>query len=141
MFYVDTSVIVAYYCPEPLSEKAESFLTAHVRPAISALTEVELFSALSRKIREGSMNRTDASRIISKFLAHVDGLFYTRVSIELNHYRLARDWIGQFNTSLKSLDALHLAVTSSEGLTLITADEALSKSAEALALDAVLLTQ
>lgn len=141
MFYVDTSVIVAYYCPEPLSEKAESFLTAHVRPAISALTEVELFSALSRKIREGGMNRNDASRIISKFLAHVDGLFYTRVSIELNHYRLARDWIGQFNTSLRSLDALHLAVTSSEGLTLITADEALSKSAEALAVDAVLLTQ
>ena len=23
MFYIDTSVIVAYYCPEPLSEKAE----------------------------------------------------------------------------------------------------------------------
>ena len=141
MFYVDTSAIVAYYCPEPLSEKAESFLTAHVRPAIGALTEVELFSALSRKIREGGMNRTDVSRIISKFLAHVDSLFYTRVSIELNHYRLARDWIGQFNTSLRSLDALHLAVTSSEGLTLITADEGLSKSAETLAVDAVLLTQ
>ena len=141
MFYVDTSAIVAYYCPEPLSEKAESFLTAHVRPAIGALTEVELFSALSRKIREGGMNRTDVSRIISKFLAHVDSLFYTRVSIELNHYRLARDWIGQFNTSLRSLDALHLAVTSSEGLTLITADEGLSKSAEILAVDVVLLTK
>ena len=71
----------------------------------------------------------------------IDVLFYTRVSIELNHYRLARDWIGQFNTSLRSLDALHLAVTSSEGLTLITADEGLSKSAETLAVDAVLLTQ
>ena len=51
MFYVDTSVIVAYYCTEPLSEKAEDFVTTHARPAISNLTELELFSAISRKIR------------------------------------------------------------------------------------------
>ncbi|NWF56378.1 MAG: PIN domain-containing protein [Syntrophaceae bacterium] len=43
MVYVDTSVIVAYYCPEPLSEAAEAFLTAHSRPAISSLTELEFF--------------------------------------------------------------------------------------------------
>ena len=26
MFYIDTSVLVAYYCPEPLSEKVEEIL-------------------------------------------------------------------------------------------------------------------
>lgn len=139
MFYIDTSVIVAYYCPEPLSEKAESFITTHVQPAISSLTEVEFFSAISRKIREGGINQTDASRIIAKFLAHIDDYFYTRLLIEPHHYMLARDWIGQFNAPLRSLDALHLAVASSAGLTFITADEALSKSAKLLAVNAIFL--
>lgn len=140
MFYVDTTIIVAYYCPEPLSEKAEAFITAHTRPAISSLTELELFSAISRKIREGGLDRNDGSRIIAKFLSHLDDLFYANLLIEPHHYRLARDWIGQFTTSLNCLDAIHLAVASSEGATLITADEGLAKSAASLAVDAVLLS-
>ena len=46
MFYIDTSVVAAYYCPEPLSEKAEDFFTSHLQPAISSLTEGELFQPL-----------------------------------------------------------------------------------------------
>ena len=139
MFYIDTSVIVAYYYPEPLSEKAEAFLMTHIRPAISTLTEVEMFSALSRKIREGGLSRKDAGRIIAKFLSHVDGHFYTHLFIESHHYRLARDWIGLFNTTLKTLDALHLATAHVEGLSFVTADQELAESARFLALDVVLL--
>ena len=139
MVYVDTSVIVAYYCPEVLSEKAEAFITTQARPAISSLTELELFSAISRKIREGDMNRKDGSRIIAKFLSHLDELFYTKIPIEPHHSRLARDWIGQFITSLRSLDAIHLAIASSEGATLVTADEVLATSGETLAVDVTLL--
>jgi predicted nucleic acid-binding protein len=51
MYYIDTSVLVAYYCPEPFADKAEEFLAKIDKPNISALTEVELFSALSRKLR------------------------------------------------------------------------------------------
>jgi predicted nucleic acid-binding protein len=39
MYYIDTSVIVAYYCPEALSDKAEDFLSKIDRPNISSLTE------------------------------------------------------------------------------------------------------
>lgn len=139
MFYIDTSVIVAYYYPEPLSEKAEAFLMTHIRPAISTLTEVEMFSVLSRKIREGGLSRKDAGRIIAKFLSHVDGHFYTHLFVESHHYRLARDWIGLFNTNLKTLDALHLATAHVEGLTFVTGDQELAESARFLALDVVLL--
>jgi predicted nucleic acid-binding protein len=41
MYYVDTSVLVAYYCPEALSEKVEAFLTSNLQTSISLLTEVE----------------------------------------------------------------------------------------------------
>jgi predicted nucleic acid-binding protein len=35
MVYVDTSVLVAYYCPEPLSGKAETFLISQDKPVIN----------------------------------------------------------------------------------------------------------
>jgi hypothetical protein len=66
--YIDTSVLVAYYCPEPLSENVEAFITAQRQLAISALTEIEMFSALSRKVREKAMDRHDAGRVTAKFI-------------------------------------------------------------------------
>lgn len=139
MVYVDTSVLVGYYCPEPISEKVERFLMAQKRPAISLLTEVELFSALSKKIRGKEMNRRDASKVSARFLTHLDNDYYTNIPVETHHYRLARDWIGLFNTDLKSLDALHLAISSAENLTLVTVGKSLFKSARALSRDAILL--
>ncbi len=139
MYYVDTSVLVAYYCPESLSESAESFLMTHGRPAVSSLTEVEFFSALSRKIRESEMDRKDAHRIKAKFFSHLDGGFYVRLPVRSHHYSLARDWIGLFNTKLKTLDAVHLAIASAEGLRLVTADQDLHDSAKALAQEVLLL--
>ena len=139
MYYIDTSIIVAYYCPEPLSEKVEDFITAHARLAISNLTELELFSAISRKICEGNMVRKHGSRVISKFIAHLDDLFYVRLPIESHHYTLARDWIGQFSSPLRSLDAIHLAIASSSGSTFITADEGLAKTAEMFSVDVSLI--
>ena len=139
MFYVDTSLLAAYYCPEALSEKAEIFLTTHFPLFISTLTELEMFSAMSRKVRGKELNRATARRILAKFLSHLDGRFYTCFSVETQHIRLARDWIGQFNTGLKSLEALHVAVASLEGLKLVTADRDLAESAKILGMDVMFI--
>lgn len=130
--YIDTSVLAAYYCPEPLSEKAQALLTTEERPSISTLAELELFSAISRKIREGSLVKADGDRIIARFLSHVNGGFYNYLSIGDHHYRLARDWMGLFSTALRTLDALHLAIASTEELTMLTADRVLARSADTL---------
>lgn len=139
MAYIDTSVLVAYYCPEPLSEKAEKILIGEVKPAISSLTEVEFVSALSGKVRNKEINRSDAGRMVARFLAHLNAGKYAYIRIETHHYRLARDWVGMFKAELRTLDAIHLAVASSEGLTLLTSDQGLFKSAKALAQEAILL--
>jgi uncharacterized protein len=139
MLYIDTSVLVAYYCPEPLSKKADTAITTHSHPAISALVELELFSAVSRKIREGGIHREDGNKIIAKFLSHIESKYYTRLNIDRQHYRLARDWVGQFTTPFRSLDAIHLAVASLEGATIITSDERLARSAESRGVDVILL--
>jgi len=137
--YIDTSVLVAYYCPEPSSEKIEAFITAQRQVAISALTEIEMFSALSRKVRERTMDRHDAGRITAKFISHLDGHYFTYIPVEAHHFRLARDWIGMFKLSLRTLDALHLAIASSEGFSIVTTDKGLSKSAKGLGLSSILL--
>jgi hypothetical protein len=49
MIYLDTSVIVAYYCPEALSLQVQDLLREHAKPALSLLTEVEFTSAVAKK--------------------------------------------------------------------------------------------
>jgi predicted nucleic acid-binding protein len=137
--YIDTSVLVAYYCPEDLSEKAEVFLTAHMHPAISALTELELFSAISRKVQGKGMSHKDAGRVTAKFISHLNGHYFTYFPVEAHHFRLAREWIGTFKLHLRTLDAIHLAIASSERLSLATADKSLMKSAKGLGLNSILL--
>jgi uncharacterized protein len=140
MYYVDTSLLAAYYTPEPLSEKVEEFLRSRDRPAISNLTELELFSVLSRKVREEGLDRADAGRVGARFLSHLENELFTRLPVEAGHYRLARDWLGLFHTPLRSLDALHLAVASAKGLTVATSDLGMSEAARTLGLEVLLLT-
>ena len=72
MIYLDTSVLVAYYCPEPLSRAAERAARAEVAPSISDLCEVEFASALARKVRardwiarfEGALKALDALHLV-----------------------------------------------------------------------------
>ncbi len=132
MIYLDTSVVVAYYCPEPLSRRAEELIRAHTSPAVSDLTEVELRSALSRKVRTGELLPASATQIASRFSSHLEEGFYTRVPLERRHYEMAGEWLGRFALPLRTLDALHLAVAASEGLLFVTADAALARSAKAL---------
>jgi predicted nucleic acid-binding protein len=77
--------------------------------------------------------------ITTRFQTHLDSNFYLRIPLESVHYQLARDWIGRFDTSLRTLDALHLACASSNNLRLVTADDALARSAEALSVEVQLL--
>ena len=57
----------------------------------------------------------------------------------LNEGGLTINWIGRFDTSLRTLDALHLACASSNNIPLVTADDALARSAEALGVKVQLL--
>jgi hypothetical protein len=127
---VDTSVIAAYYCPEALSEKAERKIRASTVPVISSLVEVELYSAVARKVRERTLSKANATEIQSLFRLHIDSGCYRLLSLEAGHYHVARDWIGKLETALKTLDALHLAICFAENATLLTADAGLARSAQ-----------
>jgi len=129
MVYLDTSVLVAYYYPEPISASIEKFIRTLSRPTICFLTEVEFASALSKKVRENTLTPEDASRIEAQFQSHVQEGLFTRLMIDDDHYQRARSWILQFAVPLRSLDAIHLAVAARNRLKLASSDRRLSDAA------------
>lgn len=130
--YIDTSVLAAYYCPEPLSAVVEQVIRKLDRPVLSPLVELELYSAVSLKVRRRELDVAAANRIVSKLSIHLAGGLYRTVLIEAREYALARDWIGKYSTPLRALDALHLAAAFANDLVILTADKDLAKSAERL---------
>ena len=140
MYYVDTSVLVAYYCPEPLSGKVEKMVLELPAPAISYLTELELVSAVSLKIREKNISSEAGNKIINLFQSHLDHHLYRWVAIDHHHYRKALSWISQFNPPLRTLDALHLAIAATENASLVTADRRLADAAQFYGVDFILVS-
>ena len=130
MYYLDTSILAAYYCPEPLSEKVEKIIISAKRPCMSSLTEVELASAISRKIREKNLSPEDGNKIFNQLQTHLKESLFRLITVEDRHYQAAKNWILQFAVPLKTLDALHLAIAAEGDFTLLTADRQLVKSAK-----------
>ena len=123
--YIDTSVLAAYYCPEPLSERAEAVLTGIDGPVISLLTEVEFHSAVARKARMQEFEARSAEAIRTAFQKHVNGGYFVRLEPEADHYYQAMEWVDRLQAPLRTLDALHLVLCKSNGLRMVTADNAL----------------
>lgn len=128
--YVDTSVLGAYYCPEALSAKAQDIVCKIDRPVISLLTEVEFFSLIAKKRRMRDFGETKARTLLMQFQAHVDEGYYYRLLPESDNYLKARDMIAGFKASLRTSDAIHLALTVAEKLALVTADQTMASAAK-----------
>lgn len=140
MVYIDTSVLVAYYCPEKISDQVEKNLLETSSPAISQLTDVELTSAVARKIREKTLSDEAGKAVLDMFRSHIDEKSYTYLPIQPKHFSTAMDWIAEFNTPLRTLDALHLAIASKNKAPLLTADIKLAESAKKLGVEVTLIS-
>ncbi|MBA2276925.1 MAG: type II toxin-antitoxin system VapC family toxin [Chloroflexia bacterium] len=132
MIFLDASVVIAYYLEETYSERVQEIYRQEVELYLSELVELEVFSALSRLVRLGSLQLDAAHRTRAMFSEHLDAGLYARVHLQAGHFRWARDAIVRFDLPLKSPDALHLAAALRAGLRLITADRQLARNAESL---------
>jgi predicted nucleic acid-binding protein len=130
--YLDSSVVVAYYLPEPISERVQALYGTCSSPVISDLVELEVIAALSLRHRIGDLTHVEAGRVMSLFNEHLEAGLYAQRRLLRDHYRWARDAISRFDLPLKSPDALHLAAAQSDRLSLITADRQLARNADAL---------
>jgi predicted nucleic acid-binding protein len=130
MSYIDTSLLVAFYCPERLSRAVQRKLLSADKLVISPLVEVELYSAVAAKVRTREITGASGSQILDQFRKHLADGHYDIVPIEPSEYAMARDWIGRFSSPLRAPDAIHLAAAFDNDLTLLTADKALALAAK-----------
>jgi uncharacterized protein len=139
MLYLDTSVIVAYYCPEKLSRQIEETILKEYEPIISDLCVVEFASAISRKSREKTITIESAKSMWEQFNFHRTKGYYSIKSLEQSHYTMAAFFIMQLKTPLRTLDALHLAIAHESSARIVTADQVLSKAAERFGISNILI--
>ena len=135
MIYLDTSALVAIYLPEAASDRAEAIVSAELPCAISDLSEVEFYSAISRRLRMKELKRSDALTVIDAFADDVKVQRFQLAHVETSHFRIARSLIARFDTPLRSLDALHVAIARDRGFQLLTLDKSLAKASRRLGLE------
>jgi predicted nucleic acid-binding protein len=131
MFYADTSAVLPFYRSEPASDAIEQlFLAQRQPPVISDLVRVEFASALARWVRMGELGEAQANRIESAFHEDVREGRYRLVALDPGVFERAMHWLLTRRTSLRTLDALHLACAEANETPLFTLDQALLGSAE-----------
>jgi uncharacterized protein len=132
MAYLDTSVLGSYYCLETLSAAIKHALTSVSDPVISALSEVEFTSLLSLKVRIGDLDHAAADQTRRLFRKHKSQQLFRVADLTDRELVTATSWLARFNTSLRALDALHLAIASSDRQPIWTTDKPLATTARAL---------
>ena len=140
MTYIDTSVLIAYYSPEPLSGPAQRALNEEDDWAISGFVEVEFMSALARKVRAREMRPSEGRRVVALFQSHLEQGIYNRLALERAHFVKAREWLATFTVPFRTLDALHVAVAALQGCPLLTTDVALAKACARIGVTARLIS-
>lgn len=139
MIYLDTSVLVAYYVPEALSERVQQRLLNSAIITVSELAQTEFVAALALRQRIGDLSLAHAQQVTTLFRRHLDDSLYRSLHFNSTVYSRACDYIARFDPPLKAPDALHLAAAALEQLPLVTADRQLAHNAETLGIAVELL--
>lgn len=132
--YLDTCVLVSLLHGDAGYPAAEAWLSGLDDEAlwISHWVLLEFTSATAVRLRRGELASEKAQPIratLELFCQERLGMLEPRGE----DFRRAQRWLEQEPAfGLKGADALHLAIAHRHGLTLITADQALIKAAEAL---------
>jgi len=135
--YIDTSALAKWYLNEAYSEAVEAFLRQQQEALISRLTVLEFHCLLGRRRRAAEIDAGIQRRVLATFEADLRAGFLSVHPLEDAHVLRAVDLVSRLRSHpLRSLDALHLAVTLDLGCPAIaTADRILADAAAALGLE------
>ena len=116
MLYLDTSLLVPLFVPEPDSTAVRGWFNVRADEslAISEWTLTEFASAMSIKVRDKKLKpdqARDACALLEKLAADSLKVF----TPARRDYGKAVEYLGQHALGLRAGDALHLAVAQNEG--------------------------
>ena len=130
--YLDASVLAALLRPEVLSERADRFVEDNaVGLLVSDFAAAEFASAVARWVRMRELSRDEGLIALESFDRWV-GAFAQHVEIRAEDLRLATAFLRRLDLSLRTPDAIHIAIAQRLEATLVTFDRQMAASARAL---------
>jgi predicted nucleic acid-binding protein len=137
--YLDSSALAKLYVPEIDSDEVDSFLRGKVGLMISELAITEVLSAIARRKREGDLSSDVANQIRDALLSDADSGAFARLHLDPTVHREAeRLLLGTTAVSLRTLDALHIALAFSGAAThLLTFDRRMKEAAAQAGLNVI----
>lgn len=130
--YIDSSVLVKHYIATEEASGIASGIIQEYQAYTSSIAQIEVFSALSRKLHIAEVAAEDIDRIKADFLSDCKQMGIVEVKDEI--IREAQRLV--FTIPVKSLDAIHLssAITLKKitgiAFPFVTADKQLAAAAE-----------
>ena len=133
--YLDPSVIVSLFISDASSPQADKILrTAQIDIVVSNFAAAEFASVLSRRVRARELTAAHARTVFAEFdewcLRSVQ-----LVEIASEDIAAAASLLRRLNTTLRTPDALHLALTGRLQVQLLTFDKKMSAAARALGVE------
>ncbi len=132
--YLDTSVLAKWYLAESNSESVSDYIIGLDGAVISTLTKTEMRCLLARRKRMLEFGADLEGQIYATFVDDIAQGHLTLLKVEDKHLESAANLIAILpEYTLRTFDALHLAIAQHHGLELIaTADKLFANAAGAL---------
>jgi predicted nucleic acid-binding protein len=130
--YLDVSVIVALFAVDPLNSRAEHALRrAGDKLVVSSFAAAEFSSVIARRVRMRDLRHSEARTAFSNFdtWCRRDTEFMRTESIDIS---VATRMIRRLDLSVRTPDALHLAMVQRASCKLLTFDNSMARVARAL---------
>lgn len=130
--YLDASVLVALFTHDPFTERANAYLNTELPViAVSDFAAAEFASAVARLVRMRAIARADARAIFADF-----DIWKRREAetpeILSSDVAAAAVFIRRLDLTLRTADAINIAIAQRIGATLATFDVKMSDSARAV---------
>jgi len=138
MVYLDTSVVLPLFLPQPESLAVEAWFNGLPEiPVSSDWMLTEFFSAVSIKVRQGALRETHA-RAVAKAFDEFAGAGVRLLPVSRAAFAAAGRLVRDHKHGLRAGDALHLAVAKEIGATGIgTFDSTMQGNARRIGLSVV----
>ncbi|HEY1709906.1 MAG TPA: type II toxin-antitoxin system VapC family toxin [Rhizomicrobium sp.] len=130
--YLDTSVIVALFVADPFAARADKFLRSRkTQVIVSDFGSAELASAMARLVRMSNLTRKEAQSAFADFDVWIAGSV-TRIEATSSDIRVAESFLRRLDLTLRTPDAVHIAIARRLGAELVTFDTAMAACARNL---------